>query len=177
MTHGPPVGKSYCFYLSVWTNLTVMEYLCHNDHRYVPLVVSISRSFPHSWLFTGFVTRLTRLVPLLEQELLTLPEHLNSPPVFSSIRVTQSLVLYVYFVDRCLYSFFWPLCCLFFCLLAIVLSVLLSFGHCVVCSSSIYGFWLPLWYLQTFLSYKEDYRVLIFCTIFEIYFRNLSLWS
>jgi hypothetical protein len=24
-------------------------------------------------------------------------------------------------------------------------------GHCVVCSSSIYGFWLPLWYLQTLL--------------------------
>jgi hypothetical protein len=24
-----------------------------------------------------------------------------------------------------------------------------SFGHCVVCLSSIYGFWLPLWYLQT----------------------------
>jgi hypothetical protein len=23
-----------------------------------------------------------------------------------------------------------------------------SFGHCVFCSSSIYGFWLPLWYLQ-----------------------------
>jgi hypothetical protein len=28
----------------------------------------------------------------------------------------------------------------------------LSFGHCVVCSS-IYGFWLPLWYLQTLLKY------------------------
>jgi len=26
------------------------------------------------------------------------------------------------------------------------------FGHCVVCSSSIYGFWLPLWYLQTLLN-------------------------
>jgi hypothetical protein len=26
-----------------------------------------------------------------------------------------------------------------------------SFGHCVVCSS-IYGFWLPLWYLQTLLA-------------------------
>jgi hypothetical protein len=26
-----------------------------------------------------------------------------------------------------------------------------SFGHCVVCSSSIHGFWLPLWYLQTLL--------------------------
>ena len=45
-----------------------------------------------------------------------------SPPVFSEIRVIRSLVLYVCFVDRCL-SF-----CAF------------SFGHCVVCSSSIYGF-------------------------------------
>jgi hypothetical protein len=27
-----------------------------------------------------------------------------------------------------------------------------SFGYCVVYSSSIYGFWLPLWYLQTLLS-------------------------
>jgi hypothetical protein len=26
-----------------------------------------------------------------------------------------------------------------------------SFGHCVVCSSSIYGFWLPLWHLQTLI--------------------------
>jgi hypothetical protein len=25
------------------------------------------------------------------------------------------------------------------------------FSHCIVCSSSIYGFWLPLWYLQTLL--------------------------
>jgi hypothetical protein len=38
------------------------------------------------------------------------------------------------FVDRCL-SF-----CTF------------SFGHCVVHSSSIYRFWLPLWYLQTLLK-------------------------
>jgi hypothetical protein len=27
-----------------------------------------------------------------------------------------------------------------------------SFGHCVVCPSSIYGFWLSLWYLQTLLE-------------------------
>ena len=58
----------------------------------------------------------------------------SSSPVFSGIRVTRSLVLYVCFVDRCL-SF-----CTF------------SFGHCVVCSSSKYGLWLPLWYLQTLLS-------------------------
>jgi hypothetical protein len=72
-------------------------------------------------------------VSLVEQELLTLPEHLSSLPVFSGVRVTRSLVLYVCFVDRCL-SF-----CTF------------SFCHCVVCSSSICGFWLPLWYLQTLL--------------------------
>jgi len=63
------------------------------------------------------------------------PEHLGSPPVFCGVRVARSLVLYVCFVDRYL-SF-----CTF------------SFGHCVFCSSSIYGFWLPLWYLQTLLRY------------------------
>jgi hypothetical protein len=50
-------------------------------------------TFPHSRLITGFVTRSTRRVPLVEQELLTLPEHLRSPPVFSGVRVTRSLVL------------------------------------------------------------------------------------
>ena len=67
-----------------------------------------------SCFITGFVTRLTRRVPLVVQELLTLPEHLSSPPVFSGVRVTRSLVLCVCFVDRCLSFFFWPLCSLFF---------------------------------------------------------------
>ena len=51
------------------------------------------------------------------------PEHLSSPPppVFIGVRVTQFLVLYVYFVDRCLpFGTF-------------------SLGHCVVCSSLTYG--------------------------------------
>jgi hypothetical protein len=109
-----------------------------NDHGYVPLVVNTSRSFPHSRLITGFVTRLTRRVTLVEQELLTLPGHLSSPSVFTGVRFTRSLVLYVCFVDRCL-SF-----CTFY------------FGHFVVCSSLIYGFWLPLWYLQTLLKDMLD---------------------
>jgi hypothetical protein len=88
----------------------------------VSLVVNTSRSFPHSRLITGFVTRLTRRVPLVEQELPTLPEHMSSPPVFSGVRVTRSLVLYICFVDRCLSV------CTF------------SFGQCVVYTSSIYGF-------------------------------------
>jgi hypothetical protein len=105
-----------------------------NDHRCVPLVVNTSRSFPRSWLITGFVTRLTRRVSLVKQELLTLPEHMSSPPVFSGVRVTRSLVLYVCFLVRCL-SF-----CTF------------SFDHCVFCSSSIYGFWLPFGIFKLVLS-------------------------
>jgi hypothetical protein len=58
----------------------------------------------------------------VEQELHCFPEHMSSPPVFSGVRVTRSLVLCVCFVDRYLsFSTF-------------------SFGHYVVCSSSIYGF-------------------------------------
>jgi hypothetical protein len=33
--------------------------------------------------------------------------------------------------------------------LRLLVTPLVSFGHCVVCPSSIYGFWLPLWYLLT----------------------------
>jgi hypothetical protein len=32
-----------------------------------------------------------------------------------------------------------------------LLIVVYAFDHCIVCTSTIYGFWLPLWYLQTFL--------------------------
>jgi hypothetical protein len=63
-------------------------------------------------------------VPLVEQELPTLPEHLSSRPIFSGVRVTRSLVL-CSFVDRC-----WSFCTFYL-------------GHYVVCSSLIYGFWLP----------------------------------
>jgi hypothetical protein len=72
-----------------------------------------------------------------------------------------------------LYFFFWPLCCLFFFDIRILIAPLVSssssysyacfvdrclsfctfsFGHCFVCSSSICGFWLPIWYLQSHLT-------------------------
>ena len=38
----------------------------------------------------------------LHLEPLTLPEHLSTSPVFSGVCVTQTLVLYVCFIDRCL---------------------------------------------------------------------------
>ena len=63
----------------------------------------------------------------MEQELLALPEQL----VFTCVRVTLSVVYCVRFVNRCLS---------------------LSLGHCVAGPFSTYGFWLPLWYLQTLLT-------------------------
>jgi hypothetical protein len=46
------------------------------------------------------------------------------------------------------FGIFWPLCCLFFFDIRNPITPVVSFGHCVVCSSSIYGFRLPLWYLH-----------------------------
>jgi hypothetical protein len=106
--------------------MTVMGYLCHKWPRYVPLAVNTSQSFLHSWRINEFATRLTRRVPLVEQELF---RSTKFTPSFSGIRLNRSLFLCGRFVD----------CCMSFCTF--------SFGHCVVCSSSIYGFWLPLWYL------------------------------
>ena len=47
---------------------------------------------------------------------------------------------------------FWPLCCLFFYDIQILITPLVSFGHCAVCSSMIYRFWLHLWYLLVISS-------------------------
>jgi hypothetical protein len=45
------------------------------------------------------------------------------------------------------FCIFWPLCRLLFFDIEILITPLVSFGHCVVSSSSIYRIWLPLWYL------------------------------
>jgi hypothetical protein len=79
------------------------------------------------------------VVSLVEQELLTLLEHLMSLPILNGIRVTWSLVLCVCCVDLSL-----SLCTF-------------SFGHCVVCYFLTYGFWLTLLYLQTLLKLRGVY--------------------
>ena len=72
-------------------------------------------------------------MPLAKQEKLTLPAHLSSHPVYSGVCIAKYLVFCVVFCGSLLFRLF-------------------SFGHVIVCPSSIYGFWLPLWYLQTFLN-------------------------
>jgi hypothetical protein len=89
---------------------------------------------------------------------------MSSPRFLCGVRVTRSLALCPLFVD----------CCLFF--------YLFSFGHCVVCPS-IYGFWLPLWYLQTLLTVTSDNLA---CNFVKRYTKNFhkmkrkvtsSLWN
>jgi hypothetical protein len=117
--------------VAIKTWLTDTEYIFVIN---VPFILIVIESFPHSYYITGYVTRGTRKMPLVKQELLTLPEHLRSPQ-FVVWFVLLNLEFSVYcFVDHCLS--FWSLYCLSFghcivCLLVIVLSV--PFGHCIVC--------------------------------------------
>jgi len=83
-------------------------------YRWRKMCVDTSRSFPHSWLITGFVTTVTLWVPLVKQELLILLEHLSSPSSFTGVRVARSLFFCVVFC-RSLFILV---------LLAMVLSVL-----------------------------------------------------
>jgi hypothetical protein len=124
----------------VW--LTAMEYLCHKCSR---ICSTCRKHFPvlssfmayHRFCYyintTGATREATSADPSRAAE---------TPPVFSEVRVTQSLDFCVCFVD----------CCLSFCLF--------SFGHCVVYSSSIYRFCLPLWYLQS-LRRLVDFKIYI----------------
>jgi hypothetical protein len=104
--------------------LTMQNSCQGGKHSARPKGECTSHHFLLSMQYTHLYYSCTRRAQLVEQELPTIPEHLNSPPTFSGVCVTRSLVLCVCFVDHCL-SF-----CTF------------SFGHCVVCSSSIYWFWL-----------------------------------
>ena len=40
--------------------------------------------------YSVFITRLARRVPLVKKELLTIPEHMSSPPGFSGVHVART---------------------------------------------------------------------------------------
>ena len=80
------------------------------------------------------VTRLTRRVPLVQQELLTLPEYLSSPRFYwgSCYSIFSFMCMFSRSLFVLLYLFFWPLCCLLFFDIRILIT--------------------SLWYLQTLLT-------------------------
>jgi hypothetical protein len=119
------------FTVATMTWLTDKEYLGHKwPHIICSTCHSTSRSFPHSWLITGFVTRLTRRVPLEEQELTAYPSGVPEfthgfywgswYSIFSFICMSRRTL----FVP--LFFFFWPLCCLSFFDLRILITPLVS---------------------------------------------------
>jgi hypothetical protein len=86
-----------------------------NDHEYVLRVVNTSRSFPNSWLITGFVTRVTRLVSLVQQDC----------PLFRSTWVHHRLLVAGSVVSRVMFCrLLFVVCSVVLCHWAIVLSVL-----------------------------------------------------
>ena len=77
-------------------------------------------------------TRVTLRVTHVSQELLVLSSAPGFTPGFQWFRVARSLVL-----------------CVVFCRSLSVYPF--TIGHCIVCLSSMYGFWWILWDIQTFL--------------------------
>jgi hypothetical protein len=155
------VGALLCILYLQSVHLYYIHYTCR--FNYGTYLHAYSSRKVERFLIHDFVARLTLRVPLTEEEQLVLPEHLSSSPSFSGVRVTWSLVLCVCFVDRCL-----SLCTF-------------SFGHCVVCSFSIYVVWLPLWYLQTLpsidqLSWEGVWFNQKYWYNFEIKVRSIEKW-
>jgi hypothetical protein len=88
----------------------------------------------------------------------------------------------------------WSSCCSIFSFLCSVLQIvvchfnLFCFGHCVVCPSSIYEFWLSLWYLQTLHNFiateseqkikrRNAHRIRVRVMVFNATFNNISVIS
>ena len=105
---------------SIFQLWTFHLYVAKLQHKYVPFVVSTSRTFPHSWLITGFVASMTRRMPVVGQELFTLPENLSWLLFFIVVRVAWALVFYLVLCRSLLvlFSFFFStLCFLLFILI------------------------------------------------------------
>ena len=98
--------------------------------------------------------------------------------MYKSVLVGFMLLNLYHFVDHSLSFFFWPLYCLFFFDLRLLIISLVSFDHCIVCSSLIYGFWLSHWYLFTIVLSvllwftASDYLIDIFWPLLEMPVKN-----
>ena len=70
------------------------------------------------------------------------------------------------------FGIFWSLYCPNSVYLQLVINSLVYFGHCIVRTSSIYGFWLLLWYILVIvlsvlrLFKASDYFFVIFCPLY-----------
>jgi hypothetical protein len=71
-------------------------------------------------------------------------------------------VLRLFTASDYFFGIFWSLYCHYFVYLRLLITSLVYFGHCIVCTMSIYGFWLLLWYILVIvLTYFVYLRLLI----------------
>ena len=108
------------------------------------------------------------------------PSVLLRRSLFILLAIVLSVLLWFTDSDY-LFGIFWPLCCLFIFDLQILITSLVSFGHCVGCSSLTYRFWLPLWYLlaialAVLLRFTDsDYPFGIFWPLCCLFFFDLQI--
>ena len=101
-------------------------------------------------------------------------------PLWYLLAIVLYVLLWVTASDY-LFGIFWSLCCMSFFELQLLITPLVSFGHCVVCPSLIYSFWLPLWYLLVIVLYvlpwftASDYPFGIFWSLCCMSFFDLQL--
>ena len=92
-----------------------------------------------------------------------------------------SSVLLRFMPSDYLFGVFWPLYRLSYFDLCLLITPLVSFGHCIVCPSSIDAFWLPLWYLLAIVSsvvlqcMSSDYPFVIFWPLYRLSFFDWCL--
>ena len=98
-----------------------MFYLCY---LYVFTYTCVQHDFHFRWCSCRLT--ITQRVSHLDQELLTLPRYLSSPPVRSGVHVARSLVFYVMFCRSSLSFFHRSLDCLLFFDLRRLITYLVS---------------------------------------------------
>ena len=79
------------------------------------------------------------------------------------------------------FGIFWPLYRLSYFDLWLPITNLVSVGHCIVCPTSIYAFWLPIWYLLAIVSsvllwfMPSDYHIGIFWPLYRLSYFDVCL--
>ena len=128
---------------------------------------------------------ITRLVSFVHCVICSSQIYVFSLPLWYLLAIVISVLLRL---TQSHYPFgiFWPLCCMFFLDLRILITPLVSFVHCVVCSSQVYGFSFPLWYLLAivlsvllrFMDSHYPFGIFVHCVVCssQIYGFSLPLW-
>jgi hypothetical protein len=135
----PKHMRSLMYCLSFFLFLLVIVYCLSSDLLLWNLQFILSSKYPFIWVIRNNLS--WRWLRTYHSFILVYPMTL---PMWIMSNLLSLQLLYC--------NFTCSMFCSFTCLISNTISTACYFGHYVVCSTSIYGFWLPLWYLQTLLK-------------------------